>query len=53
MVTPKLRPIEIGILNVGAISAWPGILIPPAQESFKLTYYCKNNCLNVKNNLFW
>lgn len=46
--TTNYRQTEIGVMTIGAESSWDGILIPPGQTSFQLSYYCKASCLNVK-----
>ena len=48
MLTPVLRPTELGMFTNGAASSWAAILIPPKQQSFSLSFYCHNNCLNVR-----
>ena len=47
VVTPKLRPIEVGVFVVAAEPHWPGIIIPPGQDSFPMKFYANSKCLNV------
>lgn len=45
-LTTNYRPVEFGILTVGANTEWVGGVIPPQASSFSLNYYCQTDCIN-------
>ena len=47
--TLNYRPIEFGVLTVGADSNANGILIPPYTANYSVEFDCQTNCLNVCN----
>lgn len=45
----SLQKHELGTFTLGAESDPIGIIIPPEQDSFKITSHCSNEC--IQNNL--
>ena len=50
-MTKKYRPIEFGVLTVGAhvdpMVPYHSIVIPPNSDRMSLDYFCKTDCANV------
>lgn len=46
-LTQDYRPIEFGVITVGAVATWAGIVLPPKTETIRTTYGCHKNCTNV------
>lgn len=45
-LTKDYRPIEFGVLTVGAESNSLGIVIPPQVQSLSFDFYCRQGCTN-------